>query len=173
MRLLFESESPVVDMKHSPSTSDLGVSFNRFLYATLRLDADSDPLSVVSALARLDKDPWVEAAALAALPAPTAEQRLSTLLGSLPELKLERADLGKVVAHLVGLLPTSPAASKPSGLTAHPWDKAKASQQRVLNFAMLITAIAVIFGLLAANQHEAPNAPGPPDAPISSAPHSR
>ena len=64
--------------------SDLASDFDDFLYAPIREDKSGMPLSVVSALARLDVDPWEEAARLAAMPGEAATQRLSALIASLP-----------------------------------------------------------------------------------------
>src|SRR5579871_3519187 len=54
---------------------------------SLRVDRDDRdaPLSVLSALARLDVDPWHTAAALAQLPKATAAQRLAFLFAELPD----------------------------------------------------------------------------------------
>lgn len=65
-------------------------------------------LSVVSLLARLDLDPWQEAASLAVLPTEAAAQRLTSLLGSLPGPPLRQPDPGSLVARLVALLPRRP-----------------------------------------------------------------
>lgn len=67
-------------------------------------------LSVLSALARLDIDPWQEAAELAGLPAATATKRLASLIDALPdgpspdEASAGR-DPGTIAARLVALLP--------------------------------------------------------------------
>ena len=46
--------------------------FGDFLYTSIRADSDDMPLSVLSALARLDMDPWKEAAELTELSADAA-----------------------------------------------------------------------------------------------------
>ena len=61
-------------------------------------------LSVLSALARLDLDPWREAASLSRLPAAAATERLSSLLSSLPSSQLT-APAPAAITRLVGLLP--------------------------------------------------------------------
>jgi hypothetical protein len=61
------------------------------------------PLSVLSALARLDVDPWSEAAVLAELPGDAARQRLATLIAELPAVANE--DPVATAARLVELLP--------------------------------------------------------------------
>jgi hypothetical protein len=66
----------------SPSFSGyLNSEYDPFLSSPLWMDRNESPLSVMSALARLDIDPWAEAAALAALSKAAAVARLSALLG--------------------------------------------------------------------------------------------
>jgi hypothetical protein len=62
-------------------------------------------LSVLSALARLDVDPWEEAEELAQLPRETATQRLTSLIAALPEGPLAHLDPSAVANRLIALLP--------------------------------------------------------------------
>jgi len=73
----------------------LGSEFDAFLFAPI----------VVSALARLDVDPWTEAAKLARLPKPAAASRLAGLLADLPGGPPAHFDPRKGAARLVDLLP--------------------------------------------------------------------
>ena len=66
------------------------------------------PLSVVSVLARMNLDPWEEAASLAALPAETATQKLAAWLEALPEPTPKQADTSQTAARLIALLPHRP-----------------------------------------------------------------
>ena len=70
-------------MNPSNSSSRLGSDFDAFLFAPLGEDRNGLPLSIVSLLARMDLDPWQEAACLAGLPAQAAAQKLATLLAAL------------------------------------------------------------------------------------------
>lgn len=63
------------------------------------------PLSVLSALARLNVDPWQEAAKLTLLPAQTAAQRLDSLIAGLPDKPSAHPDPKAVAARLIALLP--------------------------------------------------------------------
>ena len=63
-------------------------------------------LSVLSALARLDIDPWQEAAELAVLPGATATARLASLIALLPNEPAMRRDPDTIAARLVTLLPS-------------------------------------------------------------------
>jgi hypothetical protein len=88
----------------SGATSD----FDDFLYAPIREDRSGLPLSVVSALARLDVDPWEEAARLAAMSGEAATQRLSQLIASLPAQPPTEPDCRSIAARLIALLPQGP-----------------------------------------------------------------
>ena len=66
-------------------------------------------LSVLSALARLDLDPWREAAELARMPQQIARQRLTSLIEALPNQPPTRPKPEAVSTRLIALLP--PAAS--------------------------------------------------------------
>lgn len=79
--------------------------FDKFLYASIGEDNDEVPLSVLSALARLDIDPWAEAATLAALPQKTAAKRLAWFIQSLPSAAPLHQDAGEMAARLIVLLP--------------------------------------------------------------------
>ncbi len=66
----------------APATSALSYQpiFKDFLYAPVDAGVDGDPLSVLSASARLGTDPWKEAAELAEMPRDGAQRRLAGLL---------------------------------------------------------------------------------------------
>ena len=55
-------------MMPGASVSFFRPEFDDFLYAAIGSDKDEMPLSVLSALARLNIDPWEEAAELSELP---------------------------------------------------------------------------------------------------------
>src|ERR1700692_127825 len=61
-----------------------GSEFDNFLFAPIGEDRNGMLLSVLSALARLDVDPWQEAGVLAQLPGETAAQRLASWSATLP-----------------------------------------------------------------------------------------
>jgi hypothetical protein len=62
-------------------------------------------LSVLSALSRLNVDPWVEAAELSELPKDTAARRLASLIGRLPGCRWAQADCAAIANRLIELLP--------------------------------------------------------------------
>jgi hypothetical protein len=83
----------------------LTTEFDEFLFARIGEDGNGTPLSVVSGLARVDVDPWQEAAELARLPVAAAERRLTTLLTGLPAGTVARSDLKPIAGRLIALLP--------------------------------------------------------------------
>jgi len=95
----------VGEMTRSASISPLGPEFNDFLFAPIGEERNGMLLSVLSALARLDVDPWQEAAELAQLPRQTATQRLASLIAALPDGPSAHLDPGSIAARLIVLLP--------------------------------------------------------------------
>jgi hypothetical protein len=57
--------------------------FDEFLQATIAEEHNGTPLTVLSALVRLDLDPWEEAASLARLPQELAARRVAAMINSL------------------------------------------------------------------------------------------
>lgn len=84
-------------MAHSRSVTVLSTGLEDFLYAPVEQeDRDGMPVSVLSALARQNVDPWEEAAAMSRMPQQNAVDRLTSLLGhQAPQTALR----------LIGLLP--------------------------------------------------------------------
>jgi hypothetical protein len=111
------------------STSNLGAAFNAFLFATVCEERNEMPLSVVSVLARLDLDPWAEAAELARMPRDSAARRLSSLLDGVVKDPPAESACETIATRLVALLPTqanTKAASRRSPATV-----LTATQQRM------------------------------------------
>lgn len=90
-------------------TATLPKDFDEFLFASIGEDTNGNPLTLLSALARLNLDPWDEAASIARLPTEPATQRLATLLASLPKGLASCADWTMVATRLIALLHRSPA----------------------------------------------------------------
>ena len=113
-------------MTHAALTPLLGPAFDPFLFAKIGDDCDGPLLSVVSALARLDVDPWQEAASLAHMPREEAKQRLTSLLASLPKDATRGLAPEIIAARLIALLPregavntAAPATLRPVASTRH------------------------------------------------------
>jgi hypothetical protein len=92
-------------MTNSASALRLGPEFDDFLFAAVGAEKNGMLLSVLSALARLDIDPWQEAAKLAGLPQEAATHRLASLIGELPDEPSPHPDPATVAARLIALLP--------------------------------------------------------------------
>jgi hypothetical protein len=100
-------------MTPAASVFFVGSEFNDFLYAPIGVERNEMPLSVLSALARLNVDPWDEAAELSELPKNTAAQRLASLIGRLPRGRWAQADCGVIADRLIELLPHSSPSKAP------------------------------------------------------------
>jgi hypothetical protein len=93
------------EMTRSVSVVVRKSELDNFLFATIGDDRNDVPLSVLSALARLDVDPWLEAAELARLPRETATQRLASSIAALPDRQSAYLEHGTIAARLIALLP--------------------------------------------------------------------
>jgi hypothetical protein len=131
-------------MKPPASFSALGSEFDAFLFAAIGEDRNGMPLSVVSALARMDLDPWHEAASLAGVPVETATGKLIALLAALPDPSLKRLDPGTTAARLIALLPqrldsnTRPSAAGVGTVVAtHPLTRMKVTLLAIYMILML------------------------------------
>ncbi|MGA7451114.1 MAG: hypothetical protein WBW73_07500 [Rhodoplanes sp.] len=99
----------MIEMTRPALVSVLGSEFDDFLFAPIGEDRNDTPVSVLSALARLDMDPWQEAAELAQLPGETATQRLVSLMAALPDGPLADRDLGTIAGSAQDCLCGTPA----------------------------------------------------------------
>ncbi len=79
--------------------------FDCFLHALVRAEYNGMETSVLSALARLGHDPWLEAARLAGLPRTVAADDLAITLASAPAGNWPHAEAKAVALCLVRLLP--------------------------------------------------------------------
>lgn len=78
---------------------------NDFLFAPLGEEESGAPLSVLSALTRLDMDPWAEAARLAAMPREAAVGVLMPLIVLFPKQQRTPAEVRDIADRLAELLP--------------------------------------------------------------------
>jgi hypothetical protein len=131
-------------MTPTASIPPLGSEFNDFLFALVGEDRNGMPLSVVSVLARMELDPWVEAAGLADLPAETAARKLAAWLDVLPDPALKPASPDTRAARLIALLPRRRNPSSPLPLAET--SAVAAAQPRALTKAILV-AIYMILSL--------------------------
>jgi len=92
-------------MTHAALSPLIGPEFDEFLGASIGEDRNGTTLSVLSALARLDVDPWQEATSLAQMPREAAAVRLSVLIDALPHTPASAIPSKTSAADLVALLP--------------------------------------------------------------------
>jgi hypothetical protein len=86
--------------------------FDSFLFASVGEEVDGVPLSVLSALSRLDLDPRDEAARLSHLTKETAADQLARMIAGLSERRWTLSEARRVSGRLVERLPTSTGADK-------------------------------------------------------------
>ena len=98
-------------MDHSRSFSSLPSAYNSFLFALICKEFNGAPLSVLSALARMNLDPWDEAARLGAMRQADATSSLSSMLNRIPGAGWKASAVDGIAAQLVQLLPDASAAN--------------------------------------------------------------
>jgi hypothetical protein len=93
-------------MTHPAPTPRMGAEFDEFLFATIGDDRYGQPLSVLSALARSDVDPWREAARLSRISREAAATRLTALIAALPDESIAELPVDPIARNLVARLPS-------------------------------------------------------------------
>ena len=128
-------------MTHAALNPLLGAEFDNFLFASIGEDRNGTSLSVVSTLARLNVDPWQEAASLARMSTQGATERLTSLMAGSSKDLVTGVSPELIAIRLVALLPRTASFKVPA---AEALRKAAASQP-----SRLLIALSV-FGLLLA-----------------------
>ncbi|QYE33438.1 MULTISPECIES: hypothetical protein [Sphingosinicellaceae] len=160
----------------SQSTSALTLrpDFDAFLFARVDEVARDVPLRVVSVLARLDLDPWAEAAELTQMPKDTAVHRLTALLNILPDGPSTETESQTIAARLISLLPGS--AGRPRGWSSPSTEEGVPAG---VNFALLVMISMFMMMIISATMHlasrpmpgDAKAVPaGPPVSPVAERP---
>ena len=90
---------------HRARFSTLNARYEEFLFAQVCEEANGMRLSVLSALARMNVDPWEEATRLAAMPKAIAEKTLLSSLDLVSGKSWKSPEAAAIVARLVRLLP--------------------------------------------------------------------
>jgi hypothetical protein len=93
----------VTEMVRAAAVSGLGSEYDNFLFADIGTEKNGTLLSVLSALARLDLDPWQEAARLNQLPGAAATERLASLIAAASDGPPSEPSM--IAARLIALLP--------------------------------------------------------------------
>ena len=86
--------------------------FDSFLFASVGEEVDGIPLSVLSALSRLDLDPRDEAARLSHLTKETAADQLARMIAGLSDRRWTLTEARGIAGRLIERLPTSTTAGK-------------------------------------------------------------
>jgi len=109
-------------------------------------------LSVLSALARLDVDPWKETAALSSMPKDRAQERLAALIASTTKNLATNLKSEAIAARLIALLPGASNFDTPAPISVV---RAAAAQPSKVIIALSIVAI-VLIGSLVFTTHRLP-----------------
>lgn len=139
-------------MTHS-SVAQFRSKFDDFLYAPVDEGNGGTFLSVLSALARLDVDPWQEAASLAQMSRENATQRLASLIAALPGGLLAHLEFRTIATRLIARLPHAPS------FTAIARGASPQANSRAIAYVVIINVIfmALAFGSqYFAADHQAP-----------------
>jgi hypothetical protein len=140
-------------MGNRPSVSNLTSRYDEFLFAPICEEAGGMRLSVLSALARMNLDPWEEASRLAAMHKAIAQRALVSILDSVPNRNWEPSEAGAIAARLVGLLP-----QRSDGPTTAATEIAAVRAQRT-SYWLVWVCIAIAISILSPHhQATTPNA---------------
>jgi hypothetical protein len=132
----------------------IGPEFDEFLCAPIGADRNGTGLSVLSALARLNVDPWREATSLALMPREAAVVRLTALIDALPN----EGTIGistTIAADLIALLPSGNSLKVPSSVSL--FAPASPRQTQIL---MALSAFAIVTLIVFAISAVTPVGPG-------------
>ena len=121
--------------------------YDSFLFAPVGEEVDGIPLSVLSALSRLNLDPRDEAARLAQLTEETAADQLASMIGRLSDRRWSLSEARRIAGRLVERLPMATAASKPERFESSAAPKPASEPSQFLVYLALL--IALLVGLTA------------------------
>jgi len=119
--------------------------FDAFLFASVGEEVDGVPLSVLSALSRLDLDPRDEAARLAHLTKEAAAEQLARMIARLSERRWSVAEGRRIAGGLIERLPMASAAGKAGRAAAGARPTTGFAASSYLIYLALVLAILVGF----------------------------
>ena len=128
-------------MTQTNSVLTVESEFDEFLYASIGVENNGMLLSMLSALARLNVDPWDEAARLARLPREAAARFLTDLIAAQAAGSSDRADPEMEAKRLTALLPRRVAASGNSGALSTGLTDARPRLVRYLVYYIVLTIV--------------------------------
>jgi hypothetical protein len=138
----------------------LGSEFDAFLFAPIGDEPNGIPLSLASALARQDIDPWQEATSLARLPLAVATTRLEALIAAVPNRSSNGLGPAAIAARQLTFLPGA-ASAFPSRLRALDTNGAPTAQQAILCMVAFFTIVSLTFAALSGAPSKSPSAGAP------------
>ena len=92
-------------MSHADAFALKNSGLNEFLFAEVGTEANGSPLTILSVLARLGRDPWAEAAGWTQLPTASIIDRLADCISQMPLRPPAIAEARMTAARLILLLP--------------------------------------------------------------------
>jgi hypothetical protein len=117
--------------------------FDSFLFATVGEEIDGVPLSVLSALSRLDLDPRDEAARLSHLSKEAAVDQLARMIARLADRRWTVSEAHRIAGRLIERLPTSTSAGEPVRFETGAPPKPGSEPSEFLIYLALLTALVV------------------------------
>ncbi|MEA2777954.1 MAG: hypothetical protein QOF90_3360 [Acetobacteraceae bacterium] len=140
---------------------------NAFLFAEVGQELNGSPLTILSVLARLGKDPWAEAAKWVGMPKSATIDRLTQSISQMPLCPEALTDARATASRLILLLPSQTSAPREN---ERPAAAGKASVPRWVLVAICLAAIGLGFAFTLAptsssNQVIAPLNEQHPQAP--------
>jgi hypothetical protein len=140
---------------------------NAFLFAEVGQELNGSPLTILSVLARLGKDPWAEAAKWVGMPKSATIDRLTQSISQMPLCPEALTDARATASRLILLLPSQTSAPREN---ERPAAAGKASVPRWVLVAICLAAIGLGFAFTMAptsssNQVIAPLNEQHPQAP--------
>lgn len=124
-----------------------------FLFANIGTERNGMMLTVVSAISRLNEDPWNEARRLSTLPKAAAIDYLARTIARLPTSPWTFSDATAIAARLVPLLPAPPSVAQPR--SDHPSSSPSISRwTKMLPFYVAL-GVGMAINMVALHEHSA------------------
>lgn len=133
--------------------------FNQFLFAPVGQEENGADLTVLSALTRLDIDPWAEAARLSELPREAAARALAAAIAMLPAGDWKETNSTAIAARLVACLPRRGAPAPRTTRNGGGGSEKKISRTMILLVCVALAAAAVLALLHVRNDRLAESVP--------------
>ena len=141
-------------MPHHPSAFGVTDKYNDFLFAPISEQANGMQISVLSALARMNVDPWEEAARLATMSAGEAEWTLVATLNKVPGRTWSLSESEGIAKRLVQRL------SHATYSTPNVGTEAKRDGARLINYWLMWLGFLIAMSLSQPRHHPTTANPG-------------